>query len=366
MHDAITPKQAAMLLFVFLTGSSIINIPAPLIAISDNESWICLLAAAGLGLLLLIPLVSLARRFPEMDYIEYGAKLVTRPVAAVLGVMLLTLQVHMTAGIIMDISMFLNSSMMRNTSYGYFTVLISLAVALTARVGIGRFAGMFGLLMLSVMLFVVFNISLASPGFHPAYMIPLFDEGFKPIWHGIYFIYGFPYGELAMFCMLLPLVRSKARTQERTGRKLALAVALNAASLLAVTQATVLIFGPLSGERKYSMFEVARTVYVTEIFERLEALMGYSMIVASFMKATIVLYSAHLTLNSLLKLPRDNRQLLFPLAFLTTLISIAVGLRGQANWDFIVSGIHPLWVFTCGTVPVLVVYAVSLIRRRVV
>ncbi|MDG0794229.1 GerAB/ArcD/ProY family transporter [Cohnella ginsengisoli] len=112
------------------------------------------------------------------------------------------------------------------------------------------------------------------------------------------------------------------------------------------------------------MFEVARTVNITEILERMEALMGYSMIVASFMKATIVLFSANLTLNSLLKLPRDNRQLLFPLAYLTALISLAVGLRGEAKWNFIVSSIHPLWVVSCGTMPLLVLYAVSLIRKR--
>lgn len=362
MKNVITPKQAAVLLFVFLTGSSIINIPAPLIAISDNEAWICLLAAAGLGMLLLIPLVSLARRFPDMDFIEYSAKLTTRPVAVVLGVLLLTMQLEIVAGIIMDISMFLKSSMMRNTSYGYFIILTSLAVALTARVGIGRFAGMFGVLMMSVMLFVVFNISLASPGFHLSYLLPILDQGVNPIWHGIYFIYGFPYGELVVFCMILPYVRTMAK--ERIGSRLALAVVLNAASLLVVTMATVLTFGPLAGERKYSMFEVARTVYITELFERMEALMGYSMIVASFMKASIALFSAHLTLNSLLRLPRDNRQLIFPLAFLTTLISLSVGIRGEAYWNFMVSSIHPLWVFTCSTVPLLVVYAASLVRRR--
>ncbi|WP_217592498.1 GerAB/ArcD/ProY family transporter [Cohnella sp. GbtcB17] len=362
MKNAITPKQIAVLLFVFLTGSSIINIPAPLILLSGNEAWICLLAAAGLGMLLLIPLVGLARRFPGMDFVEYGSKLLTRPVAVALGLLLLMLQIHTVAGIVTDISMFLKSSMMRNTFFGYFTILTSLAVALTARVGVGRFAGMFGLLMISVMLFVVFNISLASPGVHPNFLLPILDEGVKPVLHGIYFIYGFPYGELALFCMLLPYVRFGDK--DRIGAKMTLAVALNAASLLAVTLATVLVFGPIAGERKYSMFEVARTVYVTEIFERLEALMGYSMIVASFMKATIVLFTAHLTLNSVLKLPRDNRQLLFPLAFFTALISLAAGFRGEAYWNFIVSGIHPLWVLTCGTVPLLVAYAVSLARRR--
>jgi len=363
MKNTITPTQIAVLLFVFLTGSAIINIPAPLILISDNEAWICLLASAALGMLFLIPLVSLARRFPGMDFIEYGAKLTTRPVVVVFGILLLTMQLEIVAGVIMDISMFLKSSMMRNTSYTYFTILTSLAVALTARVGIGRFAGMFGVLMLSVMLFVVFNILLASPGFHLPYVLPILDQGFGPIWHGIYFIYGFPYGELVLFCMILPYVR--ARAKERMGSKMALAVMLNAASLIVVTMATVLTFGPIAGERKYSMFEVARTVYITEIFERLEALMGYSMIVASFMKATIALFSAHLTLNSLLRLPRDNRQLIFPLALLTTLISLAVGIRGEAYWGFMVSSVHPLWVFTCGTVPLLIVYAASLVRRRV-
>ncbi len=362
MKRTITPNQLAVLLFVFLTGSSIINIPAPLISFSHNAAWISIFGAAMLGLLILIPIFRLARRYPGLNFIQYSSKLIGKPLALLLGLLMLTYQIHMAAAIVMDIAMFLKSSMMRDTEYTFFIILIFLAVSMTIRVGIGKFAGMFGLLILSVMVFVVINTSLAIPGYDLHLLLPVFDEGVKPLLHGIYFIYGFPYGEIALFSMIFPYVQLQA--SDRTGRKMVFAILLNAASLILVTVATILTFGPIAGERKYSMFEVARTIEITEIFQRLEALMGYSMIVASFMKATIAFFLSHITLNQILGLPKDNRQLIFPLALFCTIISISVGIRGEANWNFIVSNIHPLWGITCATIPLLLVAIVSLFRKK--
>ena len=361
LKNAITPTQAAILLFVFLTGSSIINIPAPLIATSGTGSWICLLAAGAAGLLLLIPLVSLARRYPETSYVQYVSKLLGKPLAFAILFVFLLYQIHMVAAIVMDIAMFLKSSMMRATYYTVFIVFTFLASACTVRIGLGKFVGMFGLLMLSVMIFIVFITILSSARYDWHFLLPVAEDGIKPLLHGTYFVFGFPFGEVVLFTMILPFVHF--RPSDRIGRKLALAVLLNMASLIMVTLATILTFGPLAGERKYSMFEVSRTIEMTELFQRIEALMGYSMIVASFMKASIVLFISNATLNGLLGLPVDNRQLIFPLTLLCAVISITVGMRGEANWNFIVSGIHPLWGILGSVLPFLVVYLVSLFRR---
>ncbi|MCD9020464.1 GerAB/ArcD/ProY family transporter [Cohnella silvisoli] len=362
MRSTLTPNQAAVLFFIFLTGSSIINIPAPLILFSHNGAWISLIATGMFGLLLLIPIVSLARRYPGMTFIQYTSKLMGKPAAIFLGVIFLSYQIQMAAGIVMDIAMFLKSSMMRSTDYSIFIIFSFLAIAITIRVGVGKFVGMFGLLMLSVMVFIVFNVLLSSANFNWHFLLPVVDDGVKPILHGIYFISGFPYGEIVLFSMILPFV--KPQSSDRTGRKMALALLLNTASLLMVTLATLLTFGPIAGERKYSMFEVARTIEITEIFQRIEALMGYSLIVASFMKASIVLFTSHITLNHLLGLPHENRQLIFPLALLCAIISISVGIRGEANWNFIVSGINPLWGLAAFVIPIVLVYFVSLLRKK--
>jgi len=362
MRNALTPNQGAVLLFTFMTGSSIINIPAPLISFSYAGAWISLLASTALGLMLLYPIVWLADRYPDMTYVQYASKLIGRPLAIVLGLLFLSLQLEMIAGITMDIALFLKSSMMRNTEHTVFIILIIMAVALTVRAGLGQIAGMFGLLMASVMIFVVFNISLSSLNLNRHFLLPVVNEGMKPLLHGIYFTFGFPYGEIVLFSMILPYVKRKPN--DRTGRKMALALLLSSASLLIVTLITLMTFGPLAGERKYSMFEVARTIEVTEIFQRFEALMGYSMIVASFMKAAIVFFCAHLTLNQILGVPQDNRQLTFPLALLCSVIAISVGIRGEAYWNFIVSGIHPMWGITCAVLPLLLLYLVSLFRKK--
>jgi len=349
-------------LFVFLTGSAIINIPAPLIAASRNESWICIVVACALGLLILPPLVALSGRYPGMNYLQIASRIVGKPVAWAIGLIFLFYQLHMVAAIVMDIALFLKSSMMRATEYSLFIAWTFFALVLTVRIGIGRFAGMFGLLMLSVMVFIAFIVVLAAHRFHPEFLLPVLDGGFKPLLHGTYFMFGFPYVEIVLFGMVLPFVRFKR--SDRIGAKLALAVLMNAASLAMVTLATMMVFGPIAGERKYSMYEVSRTVEITEIFQRIEALMGYSMIVASFMKAAIVLFTLHQTLNQLFGIPADNRQLLFPLGLLCAVISITVGLRGEADWSFIVSGVHPVWGVLGTLIPFLLVLAVSLFRKK--
>lgn len=362
MKAPLTATQAAVLLFIFLTGSSIINIPAPLIAFSGNTACLSLLTSAGIGLALLYPMLYMARRFRQSSYVQYAQRLIGKPLALLFALALLMFQFHVSAGIVLDIAMFLKSSMMRETRSWLFVVMTFLAIAMTVRVGIGKIASMFGLVMASVMLCVGIIFVMASPHFEPSYLLPLFENGPKPYWHGVIFTFGFPYQEILLYTMILQLV--DVRQDDGLGKKMTLAVLLNALTLALVTLSTQLTLGAIAGERKYSMYEVSRTIEITETFQRIEALMGYSMIVASFMKATLVLFMVHLTCNHMLGL-REERLLVLPLALLGAVIALTALTRGEARWNFIVSSVHPLWGFASVFVPFAILCVVALFRRTV-
>ncbi len=220
-------------------------------------------------------------------------------------------------------------------------------------------ARMFLLPIVSVLLSIIVILILSIPNYHVDALLPIMPDGFKPILLGTYFSYGFPYVELGIMTMLLPYVRKEK--QRNLSKGMFWALCINGFFLLAVTLSTIMVLGPMAGDRLYSMFEVARTVDLLEVIQRIESLVGISLIMASFMKATIVLFILNLSLAKLFNL-KDDRILVFPLTMICFLYSMKLIEHGQAHWVNTVTMIHPLWGTLAYSLPLLIVVGVAAIR----
>jgi spore germination protein KB len=358
----VSAYQMSFLLYTFMTGSSLVNIPGPLIGYAKNGAWISLLLSMTAGMAVLSCVLFLHRKFPELSFIESCRATVGNWVTAIFAVPFIWFQFHMTGGIVLDIGLFMTSSMMRQTPLYMFTFLIFVVVALTVRSGIETMARMFVVPMLFVLAFVILIIVLASPNYETTHLLPIMPDGIKPVVLGAYFSYGFPYVEVMVFAMLLQYVRT---TEYAMLRKSAYFVVLfNGLCLIAVTLSTILVFGPMAGERKYSMFEVARTVDMMEVITRIESVIGFSLIVNSFMKASIMLFILNMTFTQLFKL-RDDRILIFPLALISFLFSMLFMAKGETRWVNAVSVLHPLEATVGYLLPLLTVTAVAACKKRI-
>src|SRR5690606_11227915 len=142
---------------------------------------------------------------------------------------------------------------------------ILLVAALTAEAGIEVIARMFALINSTMVLFAILVLLLTVRDYDFANMMPMMPHRIRPVLLGAYTTYGFPYAELLLFGILIPYVRAEQRN--RVPAALYRALAFNIVLLVAVTACALLIFGPMAGERKYSLFEVARTIEVQEILQ---------------------------------------------------------------------------------------------------
>lgn len=360
--EQISSLQMAVLFFSFMTGSSIVNIPGPLIGYANNGAWISLLLSITAGVFFLSCILYLYRKFPELTFIETSRSLVGIWVTILLAIPFISFQFHMTSGIVLDIGLFLTSSMMRQTPLELFILSIFVVIALTVRSGIETIVRMIFVPMFSVLCFIILILILSGTNYEIDHLLPIMPDGIKPVILGAYFSYGFPYVELVLMAMLLPYVRKDERSQLIKGMYLALFV--NGFFLITVTLSTILVFGPMAGERKYSMFEVARTIDLFEVVQRIESLIGISLILTSFIKATITMFILNLTLTKLFKL-QDDRILIFPLSLVCYLFSLHQINKGVANWIYAVSVMHPLWATFAYLLPLLVVTAAAIIRKKV-
>ncbi|WP_173275934.1 endospore germination permease [Paenibacillus sp. NEAU-GSW1] len=356
--ETISPKQISVLFFTFMTGSSIINIPAPLIGKAENGAWLSLLISGAIGMMLLGCMLYLHARFPDKSFVEYSQKLIGVWLTLAISVLPLSFMLHMLTAIVLDIALFMKSSMLRETPTYAFTSLIYMVSALTVRAGLEVMARMFTIIMILVVFFVTAVLLLAIENYNPGNLLPFMSQGIKPVLNGAFFSFGFPYAEVFLFAMLLHFTRK----QERSGlnRNMLLSLFMNIITLCISTSCTIMLFGPLAGIKKYSLYELARTVDVQEIITRIESVIGISLIAGSYMKTTITLYVLCLYVTHLFKL-KDYRTLVMPFAMIAFLNTL-VGFKSDMQWVEIVSIVHPLWVAFAYAAPLLLITAVAAFR----
>ncbi|NHN30995.1 GerAB/ArcD/ProY family transporter [Paenibacillus agricola] len=356
--DKISSNQLAILLFSYLTGSAIVNVPGPIIALAKNDAWLSLLLALCGGFLILLGMLYLNRLYPEQGFIEMSSQIVGRPGAIGLVWLIIPFAFHLCTGISLDIGLFLKSSLMRETPLYIFCGFIFGLAAITVRCGIEVIARMFTLLVVIVMLFTISVWLLAVPDYEPIMLLPVMPNGLAPVLHGAYSSFGFPYGEMGIFLFLFSYVRSDE--QSKLKKPLLIALLLNGVTLIFSILSTIMIFGPMAGERKYSLFEVARVVEVQEIIQRIESVIGMSLIAGSYMKVTIALFILNKAFTELFK-PREPCFFVYPLTLVCYLM--AINFKGDTRWVYFVSVIHPLWVTLILTSPILILVIVAKIKR---
>lgn len=358
-QETVSPQQMGVLFFTFMTGSSIINIPSPLIAKAGNGAWLSLLISGGFCMALLGCMLYLHRRYPDKTFVEYSRILIGVWPTAILSVLPLSIMLQILVGIVLDIGLFMRSAMLRETPTYAFTSLIFMVAALSVRAGIEVIARMFLLIMILIAAFIAAVLLLAMENYDISFLIPVMPDGIKPILKGAFFSYGFPYAECFVFTMLFPYV--KKGTNGKLNRAMFLALFLNIATLCISTICTIILFGPLAGVKKYSLYELARTVDVQEIITRIESVIGMSLIAGSYMKATITLYALSLYVSKLFKF-KDYKLIVTPIALIAFLYTL-VGFSSDMDWVEVVSVVHPLWVWPGFILPLAIIVIVALFRK---
>ena len=123
-REQISSGQMSVLFFCFITGSSIINIPGPVNRLRQKRSMDFPVAVHvdrfGYSSLLTVS----AQEISNMTFIEYSKAMVGNWITVLLAIPFISFQFHMTSGIVLDIGLFMTSSMMRQSPLYLFLLLV--------------------------------------------------------------------------------------------------------------------------------------------------------------------------------------------------------------------------------------------------
>jgi len=352
--------QLAILYVSYMVGSSIVYIPNPTIHFAGNMAWLSIVISVLMCVPLLGCVLYLFRCYPEAAYTEYLRQVYGKWISAVFVFLLMLMLYLMLSYIVLGIGNFFTNTMMVETPMYVFNGLTIIIAAYTVRAGIEVMGRMFFLLMVSMLVFVVLIVGLAVPIAKIEPLLPLFSEGIKPILHGVYFSFGFPFAELFLFAVILPFVRKESR--KYAGKWMYAMTAFSGFLLLIVVVITVMTLGPLAGDRKFSLYAVARLIKIGEFLVGIEAIVGYALIAGSFMKAAIVLFILNHVTFRFFKL-NDDKIALPAISLITFLLSVTL-FHTEAEFNFSVNVVWPLITMTVGIGPLLLAAFITFIKRR--
>ncbi|CAM4138401.1 spore germination protein [Paenibacillus alkaliterrae] len=359
-QEWISSKQMAALFFAFMTGSSIINIPAPLAGAAKNGAWLSPLLANAMAMLLLACMLYLHRRYPGMTFIDYSRKIIGNWLTLLLSIPLLILVMLDLSYIVLDIGGFFASSMMQATPPVVIHFLVLLTAALTVRGGIEVMARLFSMLIPVMLLAVMIILIFVLPYYHPESLLPLFPGGIKPVVHGAYLAFGFPYAETVLFAMILPLARQEK--ENPLGKWMVAALLINGIALFLSILSSIMVLGPLAGEAKYSLFQLARLIQVQNIIERVESIIGIALIVGSLMKTTIMLFIFTVIVSKVLK-SHDEKIFVFPVTLFALLLTLTM-FNHEVEFFEAVYVVWPLFITMAAVVPFMLVTLVAFFKEE--
>lgn len=358
-QESVSSFQIATMFLAGMTGSSIVLIPERLSGVAKNGAWISLLLSLGMGMFLLALILYLRWKFPGITFIEYSRRTIGRWLTFLIAVpYVLTLLYH-CALIILQVGSFFNSTMLRQTPAYVINFMFFLIVALTARAGLSAMARMFGVLLFVMYGLIISIWLMAAPHYHPEYLQPIMPDGIKPILHGVYIAYGFPYVEIVLYATILPFVRKK--DDRKIGKMMVIALLIQGIALVMSIVCSIMALGPLAGELKYSLYQLARLIFIGEIIERIESVVGISLIMSSYIKTTIFLYILTKILSDLFSIP-DNHMLTFPVGLICYLLTITMYFNESSLIDDNVS--WTLLINFAYVLPVLLIAVVALFKKR--
>lgn len=358
--ETISSGQMASLFLSFLIGSSIVNIPQPLTKVSFNGAWLSIIIANGFGMFLLVCVFYLYRKNPNFTIIDCSHKFFGKWITLFISIPIVILLFLVLSYIVIDIGGFFSGALMRETPTYVIHFMILLVAAITARAGIEVMARMFICLLWYLIFISLTVLVLGVPYYQVGNLLPVFPEGMKPVVHGAYSVLGFPYGELVLFSFLLPFVNKKKNSLLK--KYMFSALLLHGFLLIISILCTIMVFGPLSGTFKFSLFELARLINIREIINRIESFIGIALIVGSYMKTSIMLFILKETLSRVLKL-QDKRIIIFPVAFISLLLTLTM-FKNEIEFVNAVFVILPLIITVVLVLPLIIITLVAVFRGK--
>ncbi len=357
--EKIRINQFVTLVFLYTIGSSILIAPNVVVMYGKNDAWITVLLNLCMGLLLVAFYNKLAQSFEQNYYFEYVQTVLGPWLGKFISFLYLLFFILFSSLLLGEVGDFISSVVIKDTPIEAIIGLFALIIIFGAKYGIETLARTGELILPIIILLFVFLFIFLIPQAKPEKLLPILENGIKPILRSSYTSLGLPYFELFILFILFPHVKS----QEKRGKALLLGVFMGGVIIFFITLFALMVLGNEGTARlHFPTYTMTKTISIAKIIERLEAFLSSIWFLTIFMKVSLIFHGISLYIKHLFQL-KSNKVVLYPLGMILLFSSLYMSPNVIHLREFVAR----TWILYAGTFAVLIpmlLMAVEIIKKR--
>ncbi|MCL2351937.1 MAG: spore germination protein [Firmicutes bacterium] len=357
-NNKISVRQYQILLIIDIFGTGVIFLPRRAAALAGQDGWIALLVTALVMAGAALLMASAVRAYPSESFIDLLSKLISRPAAAVLG---LLFALRLWAGTALELHIFgeiANKTLLRGTPPALIFGVMLLVGAYAASKGYETRARVGQIIFPVIFLPIILMFILAGFRADWSNLRPVFETPPERLARSA-FALGSSFTGLEFALLAYPYVNNPKKTPGATA-KATLAVG---AFMLAVTAVTLASFGPKDAARQvWPVIQLMDMVYIPGSFvERMDVLVMSFWVLSVFAITNAGFFFSAVVLKDVF---RRGTHLVYvlagaPVIFAASAVRFDAAMVYKfADWIFATFG-----VFFMAVVPA-VIYAAAAVRRK--
>jgi spore germination protein KB len=315
----ISAWQFFFLLVGYLLGTSFFFRTGELISLAKQDAWIVPLWAGAASVLMSLLWIKLANHYPGLTIVQICTKAAGKGLGGLIALLYIWYFVQLSALVIRNLGDFMKLTLMHRTPLTAFHVMFLLIICYAVIRGIETIARATQLLFPLFVLTFLFIFFVALSEWNWDRFQGMFRMHVWKTMKETRSILGFPYMEAIVFMMLFPYVRSR--------KKVSIFILGVVVTTLLLSLIVIFMIGVLgvtrSSHETYALFLIVQEIHIGTFLENLESSIAVILLIAIFVKLSVVYYSAVLGLCQLF---RVNDRSWLAISLILLISGLALGL----------------------------------------
>ncbi|MBS4210002.1 endospore germination permease [Bacillus sp. FJAT-50079] len=358
----ISIRQLTILILLFSVGDALLVLPTTLAFIAKQDAWLSVIISFAFGILIIFLYVTIGNLNPTLSLVEWNMRIFGKWLGAAVSLLFLGYLFISAATNLRELGNFITMNLLIETPIQVIQILFIGIIIMGIRLGIETIARTAEILFPWFMVFFLILLFASLPGIDFGKILPVYENGVRPIMSGAFRTTSYIFVELIVFLMIFPHLKKSLKIK----RSLLIGSLLGAIILLLIVLLCLLIQGHvLTARQVYPTYELAQKISIGHFFQRIEGVLTLLWLITIYFKIIIFLYGVHRGLAELCKI-KDYRFLSFPLGMLLIACAFVI----SPNESYLEDFIDRYWILFDSTygifLPVLLlsVYGVRKICRK--
>lgn len=330
---------------IFCIGSAILFIPSILAATAMRDAWLASIVGTLLGLGLIWFYTKLYASLKGQTLVQMYDSIFGKWMGKFFTLQFAIYLIFLSSLILRGIGDFLSTQIMNETPMEILIIILILVVVHGNNYGIQTMARSIEVFMPTLIILYIIALILVTKEAKLIKLLPIMENGIKPIINGSFSLFNFPFTEVVIMLMFLPCVKD----QNTIKKTFLIGTCLGGIALFFPVLFGIVTMGPdLLANDLYPTYTLAKKLGFKHIFERIEVIIAIIWLLSIYFKLLLCFTALTNSIGHLFNL-RDVKSLKIPIGWILFGTSVLLADNNVYFFHFNAK-IWPLYALTIGFV----------------